>query len=64
MNIPKKTQLQLQMLDFKVQDEFLMLHPNLFNDQSIWEHICKSLNIDPKEYKDGVMVATMGVKKV
>ena len=64
MNIPKKTQLQLQMLDFKVQDEFLMLHPNLFDGQSVWEHICKSLNIDAKKYKDGVMVSTIGVKKV
>ncbi len=52
------------MLDFKVQDEFLMLHPNLFDDQATWEHVCKSLNIDPKEYKDGVMVSTIGVKKV
>jgi len=64
MDIPKKTQLQLQMCDFKVQSKLMSLYPEVVGSKSNWELICKHLNLDPIEYKGGVIIATIGVKKL
>ena len=65
MDIPKKQELQLKVLGFnKIEHNFLGLDASLFKRQSTWEYVCKSLNLDSKDYKEGLTISSIGVKKL